>query len=68
MLEQLWTLEGSQGICVHTPEIVSILCGKAVYLPPQEYTRVYLPYKVNTQGGVSLAVGCSVLGSLRVSQ
>ena len=56
-MEQLWTLEGAAGISIHTPEIVSVLCGKAVYLPPQQFSRIYLPYRITTQGGVSLAVG-----------
>ena len=55
-LEQLWSLEGSAGIGVYMPEIVSLLCGKAVFLPPRVFTRVYMPYKVTTRGGVLLAV------------
>ena len=57
MLEQIWNTEGSRGITHHSPELVTILSGRAFLLPPKEWCRIYLPYKIMMQGGVTLTSG-----------
>ena len=56
-LEQLWNTEGTRGIQFHSPECVSVLSGRAFFLPPKMWTRLYLPYCVHMEGGVSLTLG-----------
>ena len=34
-LEQLWNAEGTRGIQYHSPECVSVLSGRAFFLPPK---------------------------------
>ena len=61
-MEQLWTLEGHRGIQVRPGGVVSISCGKSVFLPPNAWTRVYLPYKISVLGGITLTCGLSRKG------
>ena len=63
-LQQLWTSEGSKGYIAHSPQSVSICAGKAVFLPPKQWSRVYLPFKVLAEGGVSLVVALQRVGLL----
>ena len=60
-LEQLWDLEGI-GLTVHSPTAVSVLLGKSVFVPPREWKRIYLPYKVVVKGGVSVFCGLQRAG------
>ena len=43
LLEQVWNLSGEKGLKVHLEGSVSILAGKTVFLPPKNWTRVFLP-------------------------
>ena len=61
-LEQLWSMSGSSGIRVHNSHSVSVLACNSVFLPPKQWTRVYLPYKVSVVGGVTLTCGLSRVG------
>ena len=63
-LEQLWTSEGGRGMTIHSPQSVSIWTGKAVFLPPQQWSRVYLPFKVIAEGGVSVFIALQRVGLL----
>ena len=54
VLEQLWTLSGTTGIVRKGDNCVSILCGRAVFLPPREWTSVMLPYKMIVNGHISV--------------
>ena len=56
-LEQLWNAEGTRGSQYHSPECVSVLSGRAFFLPPKVWTRLYLPYRVHMEEGVSLTLG-----------
>ena len=56
-LEQLWSLTDGRGIRVHAENSVSILSGRAIYLPSKEWSKIVLPYKVSVIGGVTLLCG-----------
>ena len=56
-LEQLWSLTDGRGIRVHAENSVSILSGRAIYLPSKEWTKIVLLYKVSIVGGVALLYG-----------
>ena len=43
---------------------MSICAEKAVFLPPKQWSRVYLPFKVLAEGGVSLVVALQRVGLL----
>ena len=58
ILEQLWPIIGGTAISRKGEESVSIMAGKAVFLPPKEWTQILLPYKINVRGHVS--VFCSL--------
>ena len=64
LLEQLWSVEGSRGVDVHSRSSVSVLGGRAFFLPPKEWTRMYLPYRVITEGGVTITVALQRAGLL----
>ena len=55
-LEQLWSTEATRGLSVITPKQVAVLAGKAFFLPPKTWKRLYLPFKVQMEGGTSVAV------------
>ena len=57
VLEQIWNLEGNRGIKIYSEGAVSILAGKSIFIPPKEWIRVYLPYKLSIKGGVTVACG-----------
>ena len=57
VLEQLWNLDGTKGLIVHSETAVSVLAGKAVFLPPKMWQRVYLPFKATVNGGATLLCG-----------
>ena len=61
-MQQLWNLDGNRGIQVRQGGVVSISCGKSVFLPPQQWTRIFLPYKISVVGGVTLTCGLSRRG------
>ena len=42
---------------MHLDTLVSIFVGKSVFLPPREWVRVFLPYKLHIQGGVTVVCG-----------
>ena len=46
-LEHLWNTKGTRGIQYHSPECVSVLSGRAFFLPPKVWTCLYLPYRVH---------------------
>ena len=57
VLEQIWNLEGNRGIKIYSEGAVSILAGKSIFIPPKEWIRVYLLYKLSIEGGVTIACG-----------
>ena len=57
VLEQIWNLEGNRGVKIYSEGAVSILAGKSIFIPPKEWIRVYLPYKLIIEGGVTIACG-----------
>ena len=57
LLEQIWDLKGSRGIQIHSETSASIFAGKSVFLPPREWVRVFLPYKLHVKGGVTVVCG-----------
>ena len=59
LLEQIWNLNGEKGLKMHPEGSVSILAGKSVFLPPKNWTRVFLPYKMHIEGGVTILCGLS---------
>ena len=56
LLEQLWNIEGSKGISLKPPKIVTLLSSRAVFVPPKHWVRVYLPYKICIEGGVTVVL------------
>ena len=64
ILEQLWTSVGSRGVVAHSKSSVSVLLGKAHFLPPLCWTRIYLPYRVIARGGVTITVALQRAGIL----
>ena len=62
LLEQMWNLKGTTGIARGSSNSVSVLCGRAVFLPPKQWTQVLLPYKMSVVGGVSVFCGLSRKG------
>ena len=59
LLEQIWNMNGERGLKIHPEGSVSILAGKSVFLPPKSWTRVFLPYKIHIEGGVTVLCGLS---------
>ena len=57
LLEQIWDLKGCRGVQVHSDTSASIFAGKSVFLPPKEWVRVFLPYKLHIEGGVTVVCG-----------
>ena len=66
MLVQLWSLgHGTgKGIKYNSEKSVSILAGKSCVLPPQKWTVLYPPYKVNCHGHVTLVCRLTRKGTL----
>ena len=57
LLEQIWDLKGCRGVQLHSDSSASIFAGKSVFLPPREWVRVFLPYKLSVEGGVTVVCG-----------
>ena len=57
-LEQMWPIQGGSAVSRKGDDSVSITAGKAVFLPPREWTQILLPYKINVKGHIS--VFCSL--------
>ena len=57
-LEQMWPIKGGSAVSRKGDDSVSIMAGKAVFLPPKEWTQILLPYKINVKGHIS--VFCSL--------
>ena len=57
LLEQIWDLKGCRGVQVHSDTSASVFAGKSVFLPPKEWVRVFLPYKLHIEGGVTVVCG-----------
>ena len=55
-LEQMWSLEGTRGLAVHSPNQITVQSGKAFFIPPKTWKRLYLPYKIFIEGGVTVAL------------
>ena len=55
-LEQLWSTEATRGLSVLGPKQFAVLAGKAFFLPPKTWKRLYLPFKVQMEGGTSVAM------------
>ena len=51
---QLWEVEAGTGINI-TKQGTQLLCGTTRFLSPLTWTRVYLPFKLEVQGGVTLS-------------
>ena len=51
VLDQLWNVNGSRGLSIHSSSCVSVLAGRAFFLSPKEWSRYYLPFKISMKGG-----------------
>ena len=54
--EQLWSTISTRGLSIFGRNHVGILAGKAFFLPPKSWTRLYLPFKIRMEGGTTVAV------------
>lgn len=61
-LEQLWSTDGTRGLSVQNPKHVIVQAGKAVFLPPMTWKRLYLPFKVIMEGGTSVTLALQKAG------
>lgn len=57
VLTQMWELEAGTGV-IRQPKGAQILSGKAHFLSPYQWERLYLPWKIEVTGGCTL---CSCL-------
>ena len=53
-LHQQWEIKEGTGI-ITTSKGVQLLSGKARFLPPRQWERWYLPWKLEVEGGVTVA-------------
>jgi len=53
-LLQLWEVEAGRGLTI-TRGGTLVLAGKSRFLPPQSWSRLYLPFKVEVEGGITIS-------------
>ena len=56
MLEQLWSTISTRGLSVLSKDHVAVLAGKAFFIPPRTWKRLYLPFKAHVGGGTTIAL------------
>ena len=56
ILEQLWSTISTRGLSVLSKNQVAVLSGKAFFIPPRTWKRLYLPFKVHVGGGTTIAL------------
>ena len=56
MLEQLWSTVSTRGLSGASSQRVSVLAGKAFFIPPRTWKKLYLPYKIQMIGGATVAL------------
>ena len=58
LLEELWACHGVSEIQKSKDgKCITILCEKAIMIPPKSWRRVYLPYKLTIRGSVNVLYG-----------
>jgi len=53
-LLQMWELEVGRGV-VRIKNGALVLAGKSRFLPPKEWTRIYLPFRLEVEGGITIS-------------
>ena len=56
ILEQLWSTISTRGLSIVGKRQVAVLAGKAFFVPPKTWKRLYLPFKVHMEGGTIVAL------------
>ena len=62
LLEQLWSTVFTRGLLVISKNQVAALPGKAFFIPPKMWKRLYLMFKVHMGGGTTVALALQKQG------
>ena len=55
-MEQLWSTVSVRCLSCVSTQRVSVLAGKALFIPPKTWKRLYLPYTIHLGGGTAVAL------------
>ena len=55
-LEHLWSTVWTRGLSIFKSKNVEILAGKAFFLPPRCWKRLYLPFRIYMEGRTTVAI------------
>lgn len=55
-LGQPWSIVSTRGLSIFSSKQVVVLVGKAFFLPPRVWKRLYLPIKTQMRGGTNVAI------------
>ena len=53
-LEQLWTGDLGRALVFFSGTSLGVTAGKTLFLPPNEWTQLHLPYKISMDGGAAV--------------